>query len=246
MQVIACFNIKGGVGKTASAVNLAYLSAKEGKRTLLWDLDSQGAATFYLRVKTLIKGGSKKLVRGRQDLLEVIRETDFEHLDLLPAYFSNRKIDIALSQSKNPTKRIAALIRSFEEDYDRLFLDCAPGLTLVSENIFEAANAVLAPTIPSTLAMRTLEQLRSHLDKNGPAGLMVLPFFCMVDRRKKLHKECISKTEAHPFRFLDTAIPYASAVEQMGLKRAPVHEYAANNEAAQAYSALWAELMSKL
>ena len=62
MLIIACYNIKGGVGKTATAVNLAYLTAGFGARTLVWDLDPQGAASFYFRIKPRVKGGAKNLL----------------------------------------------------------------------------------------------------------------------------------------------------------------------------------------
>jgi len=64
MKTIASYNVKGGVGKTSAAVNLAYLSAQDGYRTLLWDLDPQGAATFLFRIRPKVKGGSRKLVGG--------------------------------------------------------------------------------------------------------------------------------------------------------------------------------------
>lgn len=66
--VLATYNIKGGVGKTSAAVKLAYLAALEGARTLLWDLDPQGASTYLFRVNAKIKGGGRKLVRGRSDV----------------------------------------------------------------------------------------------------------------------------------------------------------------------------------
>lgn len=101
MKVIAAYNIKGGVGKTATAVNLAYQAAREGAATLVWDLDPQGAASYYFRIKPKIKGGGKRLVRGQRDLDDFILGTDFECLDLLPADFSYRNMDIFLEHSEN-------------------------------------------------------------------------------------------------------------------------------------------------
>ena len=65
MKVLATYSIKGGVGKTSAAVNLGALAARDGVRTLVWDLDPQGAASFLFRVKPKVKGGGKQLVRGR-------------------------------------------------------------------------------------------------------------------------------------------------------------------------------------
>ena len=110
MKVIASYNLKGGVGKTTAAVNLAYLSAREGRRTLLWDLDPQGAATYLFRVKPRVKGGSPKLVRGSRPMLEAIKATDFAHLDLLPADFTYRHMDIDLNDRPNPQRTLRRLL----------------------------------------------------------------------------------------------------------------------------------------
>ena len=79
MKIIAVYAIKGGVGKTATAVNLAYLSANSGLKTLLWDLDPQGASSFYFRIKPKVKGGSKDLIAGKRDLDGLIKGSDFEN-----------------------------------------------------------------------------------------------------------------------------------------------------------------------
>ena len=105
MKVIATYNIKGGVGKTATAVNLAWLAAQEGAPTLIWDLDPQGATSYYFRIKPRIKGGGKKLLQGKRDLDGYIRGTDYHWLDLLPADFSYRNMDILLDHTKNPEQQ---------------------------------------------------------------------------------------------------------------------------------------------
>ena len=85
------------MGKTSAAVNLAYLAAREdGARALLWDLDPQGASTYLFRVKPKVKGGGRRLVRGKSDVERLIKGTDHERLDLLPADFSYRHMDLAL------------------------------------------------------------------------------------------------------------------------------------------------------
>jgi len=246
MRVFATFNIKGGVGKTASTINLAYLSSLEGARTLIWDLDPQSSATFYLRVKAKIKGGSKGLVRGKREIDSLIRGSDFDNLDLLPADFSYRKLDLLLDRTKNPSKRLAQLIESLAKDYDHLFLDCAPGITLVSESVFVASDVLLIPTIPTTLSLRTLDQLAGHLQKRRLKQLKIWPFFCMVDRRKSLHRQIAESNDDFPFDLLATKIPFSSVVERMGVHRAPLHTFAGMTPAAQAYKLLWREIQIRL
>ena len=166
MKVIATYNIKGGVGKTAAAVNLAWLAAREGAPTLVWDLDPQGAASYYFRVKPRIKGGGKRLVKGKRDLDDFIRGTDYGLLDLLPADFSYRNMDLYLEHAKNPVRQLHKLLKPFRREYYYVFLDCPPSISLVSENIFEAAGTVLVPTIPTTLSLRTYKQIKTFSGSN--------------------------------------------------------------------------------
>jgi len=247
MRIIGCYNIKGGVGKTATAVNLAYVAAREGKRTLIWDLDPQGAATYYFRVKPKIKGGGKALVTGKRELDGLVKGTDFECLDLLPADFSYRNMDLVLEDNKKPTKQLLRLLRPLSEEYDCIFLDCPPSISLVSENIFRAADVLLVPMIPTTLSARTLDQLLSFLEGHSVLGDMaVMPFFSMVDRRKRLHTDLVEQLPERYPGFLKTCIPYAADVERMGVHRMPLAAYAPSNAASRAYDALWREVNTAL
>jgi cellulose biosynthesis protein BcsQ len=246
VRVFATYNIKGGVGKTATAVNLAYLAARDGARTLIWDLDPQAAATFYFRIRAKVKGGAKKLLKGKRPLDATIRGTDFEGLDLLPADFTYRNMDLDLVRSKRPTQQLASLLLPLSLQYDYLFLDCAPSISLVSESVFVATDFLLVPTIPTTLSLRTLDQLDQYLQERGATRPRILPFLCMVDRRKSLHKRiCAGGIEHHP-DMLETIIPYSSLVEQMGLHRAPLAEFAPTAEPARAYEDLWAEIVNRI
>jgi len=242
VKIVAVYNIKGGVGKTATAVNLAWFAAKGGARTLIWDLDPQGAACFYFRVKPKVKGGGRKLIRGKTPVDPQIRGTDFEGLDLLPADFSYRNLDLELDQTKKPLKRLRKLLAPFDAEYDYLFIDCAPSISKVSESVFYASDALLVPTIPTHLSLRTLEQLKKHLAKEGPWDLTVLPFFAMVDRRKSLHRNVTAPAFELPFPFLATNIPYSSTVERMGEHRAPLGEWAPRDKATTAYRRLYQEV----
>lgn len=242
-MIIACYNIKGGVGKTAATVNLAYLAAYEGARTLVWDLDPQGAASFYFRIKPKIKKGGKGLLTNKKTLNDVIKGTDYQYLDLVPADFSYRHLDLQLDDFKNPDMQIRKLLKPLKTEYDYIFLDCPPGVSLISENILNAADRVIVPTIPTTLSLRTLEQICDFCDKIGVARSKILAFFSMADNRKKLHKQMIENPPVN-IRLLKTCIPYASDIELMGIHRQPVAVFAKNSKAGQAYQMLWNEIMS--
>lgn len=245
MRVYASYNIKGGVGKTAAAVNLAYLAAREGHRTLLWDLDPQGAASFYLRVKPKRRGGAKRLMRGKRHPGDLIRESDYRGLDLLRAHFDYRHLDLILAGGKHPRTRIRRVLGRLADDYDRVFLDCPPGITLAAESVFRAAQALLVPTIPTTLSLRTLDQLESYLREEGPRRLPVMPFYSMVDARKSLQRRICEETPGAR-GFLETRIPYASAVEQMGVRRAPVAICSPRSAATRAFAELWREIEGRV
>lgn len=246
MKIIAIYNIKGGVGKTATAINLSYLASLEGANTLLWDLDPQGAASYYCRIKAKIKGGGKKLVEGKIDIDDAIKGTDYENLDLLPADFSYRNMDMFLQSTKRPLKHLNRLLGPFAEEYDYIFLDCPPSISSASESVFAAADILLVPTIPTTLSLRTYKQLKQFLKQEDIGHAKVLPFFAMVDRRKKMHRLIVK----HPPSFMPTVlknfVPYASEVERMGTHRAPVAVFSPGCKAAQRYQSLWNELRQHL
>ena len=246
MKVIAVYNIKGGVGKTAAAVNLSCYAAAGGGRTLVWDLDPQGAATFYLGVKAKIKGGVKKLVARKHPLADFIKATDYDRLDIVPADFSYRNMDLRLDETKKPIQRLRKLLKPLADDYDYVFLDCPPSISLVSENVFQAADALLVPTIPTTLSLRTLLQLMEFTREQGLGDLPVLPFFSMVDKRRQLHRLVVEHPPENIPRPLETYIPYASEVERMGVNQAPIAAFAPHGRAARSYEILWEELRLSL
>ena len=244
MKILGVYNIKGGVGKTATAVNVAHLAAQSGLRTLIWDLDPQAAATFYLRVKPKVKG-SGKLIRGKRDLDDVLKGSDFVNLDLLPSDFSYRNMDLMLGENKKPALQLLKLLRPLATQYDLVVLDCPPSISLVSENIFRAADALLLPTIPTTLSLRTMEQLLDFMEGHK-LQTPVYAFYSMVDRRKRLHQDVIATPGDPRCTVLRTVIPYATEVERMGLERRPVTDYAPRSAAGRAYQALWDEVCEQV
>jgi len=242
VKIIALYNIKGGVGKTATAVNLSYLASLDGANTLLWDLDPQGAASYYFRIKPKIKGGGKKLIEGKINIEKAVKGTDYENLDLLPADFTYRNMDIFLEHIKNPLKRFNKLLDPFLEEYDYIFLDCPPSISAASESVFAAADVLLVPTIPTTLSLRTYKQIKAFFKQQGIRQTKVLPFFVMVDRRKQMHRLIVQHPPSFMQSVLETYVPYASEVERMGVHRAPVNVFAARSRAAQCYRSMWDEL----
>lgn len=248
MKIIAVTNIKGGVGKTTTAVNLAYLCAASGQRTLLWDLDPQGGATYILGIDPgeHESVSAKKLLAGKCDVPELILETGYPNLDLLPANLSYRKFDIHLNAHKKPTERLLKISRTLREVYEVLFLDCPPGISLLSENVLHAADVAMVPLLPTPLSLRMLVQLRDFIEGQGWQDLLLLPFFSMVDVRRSLHRELMASTRSQFPAILGTEVPYWSEIERMSVRRAPLPAFLPSGAATPIYAALWREMEGRM
>jgi cellulose biosynthesis protein BcsQ len=247
-RVVALYNIKGGVGKTSAAVNLAWIAAQQGARVLLWDLDPQGAASYLLRIRPKVRGGGAKLVRGKTDPAAALKGSDHELLDLLPADFSYRNMDLVLDATRRPTQGLRRVLAPLAGDYDYVFLDCPPAISLASESVFAAADVLLVPLIPTPLSLRTFEQLRRFVAEEVPKPRpRIVAFFSMADGRKTLHREVMRTLAASADgAVLGAAIPAASDVERMALERRALPGFAPGGRAARAYAALWGELEPRL
>lgn len=246
MKILACYNIKGGVGKTTSAVNLAYLCAQKGWRTALWDLDSQGAASFYFRLENNAELNEANTTNNSNQLIDHLVGTNYPGLDLVPVEFANQHLESFLIDNNKNTNHLADLLRPLADEYDYVFLDCAPGISLVTENIFNTADALLVPMIPTTLSLRTLKQLVDSINNEEQYSPRILPFFSLVDRRRLLHRTILDNPPFKGQLMMESWIPYASVVEKMGLRQAPLPAYARYSNAAQAYMSLWDEIGENL
>jgi len=245
VNIIAIYNIKGGVGKTATAVNLSYLSASTGTKTLLCDMDSQGSATYYFRIRTPKKFTAKKLLKGGAHIEKNIRGTDFPDLDLLPSDFSYRNIDIELGDFKKSTQQIKKILKPLSHEYGNIFIDCPPNITLISENIFHASDCIIVPLIPTTLSILALKQLIVFLKKIGRKGVRLMIFFSMVEKRKNMHTGIMRSLQGKP-AILNSIIPFLADIEKMGIYRQPVTAALPQSLAALSYQSLWKEISGRL
>ncbi len=246
MSVIALYNLKGGVGKTAAAVNLAAAAASEKHACLLWDLDPQAAATFHLHGKQGLPVGGRKIVRNKAVLGDLPAATPVPLLDLLASDFSFRKFDALLAEVGKPRRKLSQLLRPLRDTYDHIFLDCPPGISLLAENVFRAADLVLIPMVPTPLCMRAYEEIAVFFQRKKLAAEKVYCFFSMVERRKKLHRQMMALFREREPHVSVAIIPYSSDVERPARSGRPLVLSRPRSHAAECYRALWKDVSERL
>ncbi|MFC3853730.1 ParA family protein [Salinispirillum marinum] len=243
MKILASYSIKGGVGKTTTAVNLAWLAHRSGISTLLLDLDPQGASSFYLRQDAEGSLEAKRWLKGKSALTDHVLSTDYDWLDIVAAHDSFRDLDLVLDGEDDTALRRE--LRALKKRYQLVIVDCPPTFNRLSEQIFRAAHRIVVPVQPTTLSARTYEQLRLRMADVGVKEKKLLPFFSMVEGRKSLQKEVMATFSAQYPYILDARIPYSADVERMGIQRAPVGTYGGRRIAAKAFEALWQQVLAE-
>jgi chromosome partitioning protein len=240
MATLAVYSAKGGVGKTSLAVNMAWAAATlSSRRTLLWDLDAQAAASFILAPKARLRDEARTVIEREVEPDRLIVPTGIANLDILPADASLRTLDL-LFEEIGAKKRLQRIGEILAGRYDRVVIDCPPGLGVTAEQVIRGATVILLPLIPSALSMRSAEELRRHLDQRRKGAPPVLPVFNMVDRRRAAHRQAIDDAPGQ------AVIPMASLVEQMAERHAPVGAYAPRAPVTQAITTLWRDVERRL
>ena len=250
MKAVALYSLKGGVGKTTAAVHLAHLAARAGRPTLLWDLDAQGAASWVFRVRPGEDSRPKRWLREPSALWQSIRGSDWPGLDVLPADLALAALENALRREEEPAATFSALLAELGKRYERIVLDCPPALSPLVRCALNAVDVLLVPTIPTPLSLRTLAMLYPELKAARRRGLLVLPFFSMVDGRKAIHRQVRSFARGERLGFLSAEVPYSARIENAAVLRRPLTAAAADRNvaepAAQAFVTLEREIEERL
>lgn len=242
MRTLAIYQLKGGVGKTTTAVNLAALAAADGVRTLLWDLDPQGAASWMLNVSAAHP--QLEFWQQQRPLGQFIRPTATTRLDVLAGDMSLRKLVQLFARRKQTRDFLAQALDQLSERYSLVILDCPPLLSPAMDGVLQAADRILLPVEPSALSLRAYEQLRQHCDWVRPQQW--LPFANLIDRRKPAHAQWVRDTLPQHPEFLPTFVAWSATAERMAQQQTPVVLSEPAMPMARNYQALWQTLQPQL
>ncbi|KHK91893.1 chromosome partitioning protein ParA [Novosphingobium malaysiense] len=237
---MAVYSVKGGVGKTTFAANLAWCSAVLSRRkTLLWDLDASGGSGFLYGLEAKGSGLAEEVFSRNRSPRALIQHTAFENIDVLPADESIRALDAQLAQI-GKRKRLAKLARELTADYERIVLDCPPVMNELSAQVVRAADLVIVPLPPSPLSARAFDLVVREISGNAKRHPPILPVLSMLDMRRTLHRQAREANPDWP------AVPYASVVEQCAVRQKPVGVLAPSSPASAAFAHLWKAIDRKL
>ncbi|MEO8691396.1 MAG: ParA family protein [Candidatus Saccharimonas sp.] len=250
--IIAVTNQKGGVGKTTTAINLAYYLAKLSGRTLLVDFDPQGNATSGLGIdKSELKATMAEVVLERAKLEDIILETSCKRLVVAPAISTLANTEVELAQAEHRFSRLKKAIDSVAGNYDYIVIDCPPSLSLLTVNALIAARYVLLPVQAEFYALEGLGQLLETMklvrkNMNPTLDLVgVLP--TMVDNRTSLSTQVLSEVTKHfPAKVFKSVIPRNVRLAEAPSHGVPIGEYDRFSKGARAYKALAKEVIDRV
>lgn len=253
MKRIAVYNIKGGVGKTTTSVNLACLLARQGLSVLLWDLDAQGGSSYFFQLQHKNAGQLQRLFDKRSNIYDLIQSTGSYQIDVIAndSEFSDlnmQQVSRMTALSYTNFEIIDQALHELKDDFDVCIIDCPPGKSLLHENVFRAMDLMVVPNIPAPLSIYCNEMLLELLSKISNLRMSVLSFYNMVQVNKKMHHQYVfgSKESSEGIRQLNNYIPFYSEIEQITATRQSIFHQLKAAKSNAYYQFLWQEICEKM
>lgn len=252
MKIISIVNNKGGVGKTTSAVNIAYYLSIKGLKTLLIDADPQGNATSYLLNENKSTMGTFFDAYKKDSIKEFILETGRKNLYILPANMSLGKAEIEMLSIINKDSKMKKLLKQIENNFDIVIIDTAPNLSVLTINSLVASNSIYIPVKVGGFefdGIRNVLEILEQIKEINPS-INAKAFFTQFDGRNSLNKELSTQIKEQIQKefecdFLNSYIRNNIKLSESILSNESIFEYDKNSNGSIDYKNLAEEILIK-